>query len=90
MIHQRDHGVVGIGLQEEEEGTERMSYKDNLGRLSLLHLEVTMRKEKMLKLDYWECESISASTTTPPGWKPTLLSISCRDKLPSGGSSWQE
>ena len=85
----KNQRIVRISLQEEE-NTERMSCKENLGRLSLLRLEVTVRKEKTLKLGYWECESISASTTTPVGWKPTLLSISCKDKLPFGGNSGQE
>jgi len=90
LILLNNQGAVWIGLQEEEENTKRTNCTESLGILSLLHLEVTTRKEKTLKLGYWECESISASTTTPPGWNPTFLSISCMDKLPFGGNSGQE
>jgi len=88
LIRLKNQGAVRISLQEEE-NTERMNCKENLGRLSLLRSEVTMRREKMLKHGCWECKSISTSKTTPPRWKPTLLSISCRDKLPFGGNNWQ-
>ena len=89
LIHLKNQRAVRISLQEEE-NNERMNCKENLGRLSFLHSEVTMRREKMLKHGCWECESIYASTTTPLGWKPTLLSISYKDKLPFGGNNGQE
>ena len=89
LIRLKNQGAVGISLQEEE-NIERMSCKENLGRLSLLRSEATMRREKMLKRGCWECESSSASTTTRLRWKPALLSISCKDKLTFGGNCGQE
>ena len=82
------------GSSRDKSSRRRKYRKDELQgelrKLSLLLSEVTMRREKMLKHGCWECKSISASTTTLLRWKPTLLSINCKDKLPFGGNSWKE